>query len=209
MRISMVHRFVYISTPKVCTHTIYRVLDEHYDKGLIREAFHSNQIPPHLWDFFVWSVCRNPYTRALSLWWSACRLHPPDQYGFRKGCGAADDFTRFIVWLSHTKLSERHELMKNQTEWLAPCEPVATIHMENLAEGLAELSFWKPDISLPHMNTTDAKIEAQSAVEGQQIVKPHWRELYQEREAREAVLRWAGDDFARFNYSTDVERCEE
>ena len=202
MRISTKHQFIFISTPKACTHSIYQVLKEHYSEGLIEHGFHENSIPPAFRKFFRWTVVRNPYTRAVSLWWSACRLHPPDIYGFRKGCGAADDFTRFITWLSNTSPEERRPqpLMMTQAEWLRPCEPIRALHLESLQEELSKLVFWEPDIKLPRINTTDEKIIVQSREEGRPIKKPPWRELYKDGKAQEAVLKWAEEDFNRFGY---------
>jgi len=203
MRASMEHRFVFISMTKVCTHTIYAIMDKHFPYRAI--AFHGNEIPPEIQDFYRWTCCRNPYTRAVSLWWSACRLHPPDIYGFRAGCGASDDFEQFIEWLSHTTADERRPvpLWQNQSEWIAPCDPIHTVvHVENLEEELKKLYFWNPIIEVPHLNTTQDKIVAQSVEEGRQIHRHHWRELYTPK-AKEAVLRWAGCDFDRFGYDRE------
>ena len=207
MRINTKYKFIYVSTPKVCTHSIYSVLKEHYSDGMIENGFHETRIPPGYSNYFRWTICRNPYTRAVSLWWSACRLHPPDIYGFQKGCGVANDFTRFVVWLSQTRTEEREKepLMMNQTEWLEPVEPIAPIHVENLQEEISKLYFWDPGIVIPELNTTTQKIETESKREGQPIERPPWRELYRDRSAREAVLKWAGEDFVRFGYSTEVD----
>ncbi len=207
MRISTKYKFVYISTPKVCTHSIYSVLSEHYFEGLIENGLHEVRIPAEYQSYFRWTVCRNPYTRAVSLWWSACRLHPPDIYGFRKGCGAVDDFRRFVVWLSRVRAEdrEREPLMMNQTEWLESVEPITAVHVERLEEEISKLDFWKPGIVVPQLNTTTEKIETQSKEEGRSIERPPWKELYRNKEAREAILLWAGEDFIRFRYSTEVE----
>jgi hypothetical protein len=181
------------------------MFEDYYKRGLVRVGFHENQIPRQFRNYFRFSCVRNPYTRAVSLWWSACRLHPPDSYGFREGCGSHDDFTRFIVWLAGTDLEDRHPLMMNQVQWLAPCEPIHVVHTENLRQELKQLRFWLRGTKLVRKNTTDEKIEAESRAEGQRIRKPDWRELYRDREAREAVLRWAGEDFERFGYSPALE----
>src|SRR3972149_1265346 len=131
MRISTRYEFVYISTPKAGTHTIYNVLAEHFAEGLRGQGCHENQIPKEFKDYFRWTVSRNPYTRAVSLWWSACRLHTEDHYRFRARCGAPDNFTKFIVWLAGTSWEERTEepLMQSQTQWIQPADPVITIQV--------------------------------------------------------------------------------
>ena len=205
MKLNHYHKFVYISTPKVATFTIGEILKTHYSRGLEDCGLHINQIPTSCAEYFRWTICRNPYTRAVSLWWSGCRLHPPDIYGFRKGCSATDNFAQFIDWLSRTKLEDRHELMRNQTDWLRPCQPITAIHIESLAESIKMLPFWKQNIILPHMNTTEEKIIAQSSIEGTMITRPHWKELYKDNNAKESVLRWASEDFITFGYSTELE----
>jgi len=207
MKISKLHKFVFISTPKACTNSIYKILDEHYSEGLRARGFHDVDIPRRYRSYFRWTVCRNPYSRAVSLWWSACRLAHLDQYLFRECCGAVDDFPRFIMWLSNTTSEERKRepLMMNQTEWLGPVEPIAALHMESLEEELIKLPFWKEGITIPQLNTTSQKIKDQEKHEGQVIVRPSQRDLYQDDKARLAVLRWAGPDFDRFGYSRELE----
>ena len=83
MRVSTRHKFVYISTPKACTHTVYEILRKHYSQGLLELAFHSTVIPDKYRDYFRWTIVRNPYSRAVSLWWSACRSSLRPAGGFR------------------------------------------------------------------------------------------------------------------------------
>jgi len=206
MRVNKKYKFVFISTPKAGTHTIYKVLKDHYSEGLLEIGFHYTEVPPPYQDYFRWTVCRNPYSRAVSLWWSGCKLAALDQYGFRKGCGAKDDFTQFIVWLASTSSKEKEPepLMKCQTEWLAPAEPIHAIHLENLEEEIKQLPFWKEGIKLPWLNTTSQKIESQMKNKGQTIIRPPWWKMYKEEEAIEAVIQWAGDDFENFGYSEEI-----
>ncbi len=206
MRISKSHHFVYISTPKACTHSIYRILEEHYAEGLMKRGFHDTHVPKAYLLYYRWTVCRNPYTRAVSLWWSGCRLAHLDQYRFRQRCGAVDDFARFLTWLACTKPEERrHEpLMMNQTEWLKRVEPIAALQMERLNEELPKLHFWKPGITIPRLNTTEEKVKDQEQREGHTIVRPSHRELYESERARLALMRWAEPDFERFGYSREV-----
>jgi len=206
MRISKEHKFVFISTPKAATHSIYKMLKEHYSKKLLEGGFHSTEIPSPYRRYFRWTICRNPFSRAVSLWWSGCKLAHLDQYKFRERCGSIDDFTQFMVWLAGTSLEERglEPLMNNQTDWLAPVEPVHAIHLEHLKEELNQLPFWKKEIELPWLNTTSQKIESQIKNKGQTIIRPPWWKMYREEEAIEAVLNWAGNDFERFGYSKEI-----
>ena len=206
MRINTKHRFVFISMPKVCTHTIYKMLDEYYADGLIEKGFHEVDIPEQYSRFFRWTVCRNPFARAVSLWWSGCRCHTPDIYGFRKGCGSADDFTTFVRWLSHTPVEarQREPLMLSQGERVYGLEPIVAVHLEHLERELTKLPFWKPGTKIKRLNTTEQKIKDQEREEQSVIAKPPWQEFYSDPLAREAVLKWSWVDFERFGYSTEI-----
>lgn len=206
MRINKHFRFVFISTPKACTHTIYQILDKHYSGGLIDNGFHNNQIPSLYQAYFRWTICRNPYSRMVSVWWSACRLAQLDQYGFREGCGAKDDFGQFIRWM--VKVPElqrrRQPLIMNQSDWLEPCQPIHAIKVEEIGAGLAELPFWREGIEIPQLNTTDEKIADRQREEGQEIARPPWQEFYRDKGLQEAVLEWAWPDFEQFGYPVEI-----
>ena len=210
MRINTEHEFVFVSTPKAGTHTIYEMLNKHYARGLREYGFHANQIPEEYKHYFRWTVCRNPYTRAVSLWWSGCRLHSPDRYGFRRGCGTVSDFGVFIEWLSRTpqKQRNREPLMKSQTEWMKIAQPIKALHLETLQEEITNLPFWKPGIQLSKLNTTTQKIKDQEKEEGRKIECPHWKELCENKRVQEAVIRWAGEDFEKFGYSIRIDDYE-
>ncbi|MHA1345007.1 MAG: sulfotransferase family 2 domain-containing protein [Candidatus Heimdallarchaeaceae archaeon] len=202
MRVNKIHKFIFISTPKACTHTIYNILDEHYSFRLRKFGFHCNNIPERYKNYFRWTVVRNPFSRAVSIWWSACRLAHKDQYKFRVRSGGQYDFTKFIVWLS--KQNQNEALVMNQSNWLRSVEPYNLIHMENLEEELKQLPFWKEGIKIPQLNTTTEKIETQSKAEEKVIKRPSLKELYKSKRAIEAVLKWAEEDFDKFEYERDI-----
>jgi hypothetical protein len=164
---------------------------------------HWNKIPRRYRKYSRWTVVRNPFTRATSLWWSACRLAHKDQYHFRERCGSEDDFTRFVIWLAGVSPQEREKepLMQNQTEWLAPVERIRALHLEQLKRDIAKLKWWNPGIEIPQLNTTREKLLDAEQIEQQVIERPSLEELYADSRAREAVLDWAAPDFERFGYS--------
>ena len=168
---------------------------------------HDVDLPVEYQNFFRWTIVRNPFSRAVSLWWSTCRCHPQDTYGSRKGSGSSDDFSRFALWLSRIppEARQREPLFMSQSEWLSPLEPIVAIHMEDLEEDLPKFSFWKEGITIPELNTTSQKIEDHQENEGEQIIRLPWREYYYEDQAVEAIWTWAGKDFERFEYSMEVE----
>ena len=207
MRINKKLKFVFVSTPKAGTHTIYKILDEHFSHGLLQAGFHNNRIVNSYQEYFRWTVVRNPFTRAASIWWSACRLAHKDQYGFRKKSKGQYNFTKFVKWMASVSNDDKHKepMLKNQTTWLAPAQPIHIIHLEKLEEELKQLPFWKNGIKIDQLNTTTEKIEEQSKLEGSKIIRPSVRELYYENyEAIDAVLKWAEPDFNKFGYIKEV-----
>jgi len=204
MRVSKKYEFVFVSTPKACTHTIYKILKDHFYEGLLEIAFHDNKISRVYKKFFRWTIVRDPFSRVISLWWSGCRLAHLDQYNFRKRSGGQYDFTKFVVWLADNKENKHNILMMNQSEWLAPTEPIHIIHLEKLKQELEQLPFWKEGIEIPQLNTTTEKIQTQSRDEGKDIARPPFHILYKNSEAVEAVIKWAEPDFDRFGYEKEI-----
>lgn len=207
MRINKKHKFVFISTPKNCTHTIYDILDKYFSVGLIDAGFHNNKIGLAYRKYFRWTIVRNPYSRAVSVWWSACRLAHKDQYKFRRRCGSKDDFIKFITWLADQPFHQRQRdpLMLSQTEWLNPIKPIHCIHTEGLEENLKQLPFWIDGIEIKKLNTTAEKINVQQLEEKQKIVRPPWQEFYKDEKAKDAVLKYANSDFEQFGYPMEIE----
>lgn len=206
MRVSTKYRFVFISTPKAGTHTIYQILKQHYPEGLKEGGFHSVKVPAAYRSFPRWTVVRNPFSRAVSLWWSTCRCHPEDRYRARRGCGAADDFPRFVQWMLSLEHRTRIQqpLFQSQADWLDPVQPIQALHLEQLEEELREQPWWKPAIVLPQLNTTDEKVADQEREEGSSIHRPPWEEMCADEAVREDIIKWAGRDFDLFGYSTQV-----
>jgi hypothetical protein len=68
VRVSEKHKYVFVSTPKAASQSLYRVLGEWY--GPVRGyGMHGVKVPKQFKDYFTWTVVRNPYTRAISQWW--------------------------------------------------------------------------------------------------------------------------------------------
>jgi len=205
MRINKKQRFVYVSTPKAGTHTIYRILNEHFSDGLLEAGFHNNRIVDHYDKYFRWTVVRNPFTRASSIWYSACRLAHLDQYKFRALSGAQNDFPKFTEWMLSVSENERQKqpLLQNQTEWLNPAQPLHIVHLERLEKELIQLPFWKDGIEISKLNTTAEKIVAQAEVEGEQIERLSLLELYADQKTIDNIIKWAEPDFDNFGYDDE------
>ena len=89
------HRALFISTPKAATHTMYQVLPKRYG-GVRVGGFHNVAIPRECRDYWQFSVCRNPYDRLVSSFYSFNRgLHELKQ------CPHNDDLNKWFRWWIH------------------------------------------------------------------------------------------------------------
>ena len=102
MRISERHKFVFVSTPKAATMSMYWVLRHTLDPKLRRKGMHGSIVPERYLDYFTWTVVRNPYTRAISAWWHMTGS------GSKRPCGKPhcppvpdnQPFDEYIEWLT-------------------------------------------------------------------------------------------------------------
>ena len=191
MIVSTARRFCFVSTPKCGTNSLYAVLEERFGGVRQRPGFHRNIVPAAARNFFRWTVVRNPFARAVSIWWSTVK-NPANRRvalaELRKAKGG-DGFEAFLEWMiagPAENLATRC-LRQNMTDWLRPAEPFqAVLHLERIEKEILDLPFWKP-VPLPHRNRSDGR--------------PPWRTFITEK-ARDLVLAWAGPDFERFGYET-------
>ena len=74
MIISEKNNYVFVSTPKTGSHTMFKILQEQYDGVRYGPSngynFHEWVTPVQYKNYFHFSTVRNPYTRFVALWWS-------------------------------------------------------------------------------------------------------------------------------------------
>jgi len=207
-------RWVFVSTPKCATNSLYQVLQERFGGVRQKPGFHINRVPPKAKEYFRFTVVRNPFSRAVAIWWStvknvknrrvcraellAARARPKGMFGRVTGpvcrddvlaAKGADDLESFLQWLIEgpAESAAKRSLRENQTDWLRPAEPFQKIlRLERLEEEVLALPFWKP-APLPHLNRSDGR--------------PPWR-TFITPEVRALVVAWAGPDFERYGYAT-------
>jgi len=165
---------------KCATNSLYKLFDE---MGWMRlgEGFHP--ITKDRLADVHFTVCRNPYDRAVSIWSSTC-LREGDRYGavkqIKDNDGWHGNFGDFVdhCLLSDLKWSNNPWLFKNQSDWRAMMLLDLIVPIEHLKEGLEELMGPLPQ--LPKENTS-----------------PHrdW-EQYMTPEIIEKLNKWAGEDFS-------------
>jgi hypothetical protein len=185
MMLSDKHRFAFSAITKTATQSVLQVLREHYHGYLEGGvAMHSMKPPARAAEYFTFTVCRNPYDRAVSLWWSTCK-RDVDKYGFRAKCPRADDFTSFMKWVATTRPD--HELTRPQWLHIHGVRIDRVLRFEHLADDFKSLPFYSGEpAEWPRNNTT---IENRLP----------WQQ-YMSRDSVRWIHEWCGLDFDKFGY---------
>ena len=213
MIISHSHRFAFISTMKCATNSLTQALIRDFD-GVMPGGLHERRMELVPAGYFTFSVCRNPYTRAISLWWSTCMRNALDRYGFRQACADPDTLGGFMQWVNGLR-TVPHELLLTQSQWHRDTRVDRFLKIEDLDAEFAALPFARPGASLGLLNATTT--EQQGIMDLQRLqagdgdlafsTRPQRRRSaardYLTPGAVEAVQAWAAEDFDRFGYSRD------
>ena len=177
---------------------MYHILPEYGGKRV--GGFHERDVQAiNDKNYFSFTVCRNPYARAVSLWWSTCRPDLPtewDHYGFRETVKKYTSFEVFIVWLAGLgKVTNRQRpaAKVSQTIWQGGMRLDHFIHIKNLEEEFNALPF----VNMPETGLTLFSNESRYS-------KKHYTE-YLTPKAIEAVQKWAFADFKKFGYSLEMD----
>lgn len=180
---------VYTAPCKTATQTMFEVLREWYDGTLLANVnMHDPRIPPQFHDWFSFITVRNPYDRAVSLWWSTTQ-RTVDKYQFRQLCPRPDDFTSFCQWLA-TDAPDR-DLTWTMSQYVKLERIDAILHFETLQQDFAKLPLYRGEPGTwPHENQTINSREP-------------WQH-YMTDEAAMWVQRWAGEDFDTFGYERAI-----
>ena len=181
--------WLFVSTPKCATHSMYAALAE---LGGVRVgSFHAT---PSRGDVhrgtYVFSVCRHPLSRAVSLWRYLDAKASDNNHAVyeevRQHCGAPVDFPGFVRWLVSTPTRDfnRQAIVLTQSAWHSRKVVTRFLRLESLAQDFEGLPF-DTDGVLPHrLNATPRR---------------PWQD-YHTPETVGMLATWAADDFARFGY---------
>lgn len=180
MRVNKKEGWVFVSLPKACTNTMYRVLKEHYGP-LVRIGTHPHVVPIEYEKYFIWTVCRSPFTRAVSQWWSSVgsglgvgeelraknsrqRIPKPlrkVRYYF-PSLPRFMPFEDFVEWLTKPERQnfpgfQRH-FVNSQTYRLRSFKPARVLPVESLKEEFKTLPFYNGEPKeWPRINTAESK----------------------------------------------------
>lgn len=175
--------------PKAATNTMYDVLKTHYAGEHIGPGFHSYRIPEKCRDWFIFSVCRNPYSRAVSMWRST--IGPEDSYDIQRMVGS-DEFADLMRYLA--KNGPWRNVVKPQHAIVGNLPIQRFLRCENLDDEVQTLPFWHGPSPLPVLNTT-------------RQMREHWLR-YMTPQIVEWIQAWAGKDFEMFGYRRELPTME-
>lgn len=152
--------FVFVSVTKCASQTLFPVLERYYGGYHHGHSEHCRIIEKWAEPFYTFSVCRNPYSRAVSLWYSTTQRHNSkgdltDRYGYRAACPDPDDFAMFMRWITTLSHNIETSLETTQVDWLAGLRIDKFLRFESLDADFKTLPFYngKPK-ALPRNNTT-------------------------------------------------------
>ena len=199
MIVSKKHKFVFISTPKTGSHSMFKILHDNFSGERIGPNFHETNIPSDvkLSQYTVFSTCRNPYERLVALWHSL--LHAKDdKKGYRSAWISAlsDDslltFSKFVAknknhieFMSKVRLPT---LAMPQYRWYKKMpEQTIPLHIENIDEEFSNLTFVKEPVKVPKVLSRKHAL---------------WHDLKTEEVLHRANI-WADGDFEKFGYQKE------
>lgn len=200
MVISPTLKYAFVSTVKGGTNSLYQVLIEQF-QGQRYGDFHCNDISQTERDWFLFTTCRNPYTRAVSVWYSTC-MRGKDRYYFRQMCPNPDSFEVFAEW-AYLMQSQLHRLSEAQQMLLMP---QAVRHAGIPFHRILKLESLETEFArLPFVAGQTVKLPALNATQGQRDQAG----MYLTERAIVAVQRWMDVDFQKYGYSRDANICHQ
>jgi len=182
-------RRVYVGVPKTASTALHAHLASR--GGVLQGRQHGMDVPEELRGYRVFATAMNPYRRAWSLW----RMLRGDaakgaRFTRRVAPEALASFPVFVreVLRGPTRIIPLYRWPVHR--WLAELPAgfeARVIPVEGLDAGLRSLGLLGPDEQVPVRNVT----------------KGDWLDAYDE-EVAAAVRAWAGEDFERFGYATEL-----
>ena len=162
--------WLFVSTRKCATNSMYKALP-----GKRIEGFHG--IPDTRLAPIHWTVVRNPYDRALSIWGSTCN-RPGDKYGAKFRLGDDLSFKNFAKRILAVKGYDK-AIYRNMSWYHKAYLLDDFAKIENLNEDVKRITGL--DIKIPQLNTSKHEYEL-------------------DEEDIHYVNLWAEEDFERYGY---------
>lgn len=193
MIVSEKHKFVFMCIPKTGTMAMEQILKPY--GGVYRNgepwARHPNRLPTKYKDYFIFATARNPYSRAVSLWFSAIESWPKFKYNIVETCGK--EFKSFLKMINTPKVNGNFGGLPlvSTASFIKTIRIDRFLRFENLNQEITALPFWQSD---PPTYTKNVRSHR----------RPHWSSYYQDNAMAELVRQWAKKDFELLDYDIEI-----
>jgi len=139
------HDWLFISTMKCATNSMYKLLPDIGGHRLWNTSGNFHARPTGRLAAVHFTIVRNPYDRAVSIWASTC-LRDNDRYGAVAKIkseggnpGSFEDFCAACLAPPPMSWAQNSWLFENQSEWIRSFMVDELVHLENLKEELEEI----------------------------------------------------------------------
>jgi hypothetical protein len=153
MMICTAYEAAFMTIPKNCTTTIFRILEDYYGP-VIYDNKHPRKIPESYRHFFTFACVRNPYTRAVSVFrhnfLKLCKPEPMIENGYTPFI-----FKHFTQWCAgniNHPICENLMSLRTQHYQLMETRVDIRIHLEKVEEEFNALPFTTGNNSLENLN---------------------------------------------------------
>lgn len=157
MIVSKKYNFVFTAIPKTGTRTICRVLMDNYDAHSVGNE-HGQIMPVGCKDMYSFVVTRNPYDRAISMWWSTCVREQTGQGKDFKKYANSSTLEGLLKWMITLPESSKNTgsgmLLTTQSAYFKNNKYDKILSFENLQDDFNTLPFLKNSIILPRLNSS-------------------------------------------------------
>ncbi len=208
MVVSDKHKYIFASTPKAGTHSMYHLLEKYFDGTRVpnpnqyHHTIHTRNIPVQYKDYFKFTIVSNPFRRAIACWKPLAFYEPYRiKRGWLKELGGEEFvyYTRYIKKMSKSqKTPPKKYMIWSQSKLHDFMEYDRVLNLQNLQEEFNELPFVKEEIQTENVFSANKK------------EKPHfyeneddWKKEYNDECIQNVLEAW-GNDFEKYGYSKEL-----
>ena len=183
------NKWLYISTPKGGTHTLYEMLS--YFGGSRYGKFHNRVLDHQHKNYFKFTSVRNPFKRAISVWHSLAFCEPyKSKFGLKE-----TSFRYFSEWLLEKNKNNYKDtnwsLIRSQKYGYNNIKFDLILQIENLKNDFKKLPFVNKEIKIINPFTTRKERSKE------------WFEYY-EGNSQENIYECWKDDFLEYHYENKI-----
>lgn len=155
MIISRERKYVFVSTPKTGTHSLYDILQKQFN-GKRHGGYHEKEIPLEFKNYFKFTTIRNPYERLVSAWNSL--LYTTEDYkAIYKPLIGSKRFEDFVEWATENKSKLPHMKERGmvvicpQSMYLNGVDIDQYLKIEEINDRFNELEFVDQKVEVPQL----------------------------------------------------------